>query len=142
MSQVTVGENILGIVLTVAIISAFTVVLGKSYSNYQNHKRNSEKSEKLLQLTDSIRYNTINGKENNSDPYIIKETVLEKYGESNEISIFHGSKFSIKLFSLENNALLKSIGENIKKSSLSLSFPVVYETRNIRKPARFIVKMD
>lgn len=140
MSQVTIGEDILGILIAVGLISVFCLVLGNSFSAYQEQRAAEERSQLLLTVSDFLRNGTFSRGGNETEPGLLNHTMLEeRLPQFIERLGRESTEVRVKIVSLDHD-LLFSWGKKKEELARSISVPVVYELKDEKVPARLIVR--
>ena len=109
MSQISLGEDILGVLLAVILISTFVIVLGNSYSRHKENEKEVEKTNNILYLSDLISYGTIKDNEYSSNPGIIQIEYLNGLKDSSELFYLYENRLRLKISSIEKNETLAEI---------------------------------
>ena len=140
MSQVTLGEDIFGVMVAVGLISVFVVVWGSSFATYRKYNKGFQESQFLLSVSNFV----INGSHPDvrSEPALIRDRDFRKqladfFGDMRSC----GEPIRVSVTSLQDATLFRS-GETLDGSTRSVSFPVVYVKGNERFPVRLIVETE
>ncbi len=132
MSHITFSEDLIGILIVAGIIISFVVVLGNSYSNYQEQKSREEKNQLLLRFFDFLRSKM----ENNSTGGISFGKIKKETISENIYDILP-EKIDLKNIRIdsENRTLFKLKKEN-EKFDQSVILPIIYENKSGKTPAK------
>ncbi len=111
----------------------------ESYSAHERRISRKEELELLLNISDSLTYNTIS-KQDRTEFGVVKTPVLEKnLPEFLERLEREGTIIGVKIVSLNRKTLYqKSVRE--KDPNLTISVPIVFQQDDERRPAFLIIK--
>lgn len=138
MSQVTFGEDILAVLMAVGLISIFVVVLGSSFSGYQERCMSEGELRSLLRTSDYLRNGAFSKSEGKSELGLLSQEGIKEKIRQLELRSQEAGEIGVEITSLDHNILWEWGGER-KDSTRSMIFPIAYEHKGKRIPARMIV---
>lgn len=141
MSQITVGEDVLTVLVAVGLISMFVLVLGSSFSAYRKGEKEEREERLLLMISNYIRNGLSSERVNGTEPGVLTRSELEESlpGLSERLGIEDVNIF-VEIVSGEDDGIF-CWGRNTEDFNLSISTPIVYENETDRIPAKVIVHL-
>lgn len=139
MSQITLGQDIGVVMISVALICGFVVVLNDSFSEFRRKQRVKEKYNVLFAAFDFLRNNGgISNGYRTEVGVVDRKSLQENIPQLIERFRREGRGVEVEIVSLQDNRFFKL--EKLKKDpSQSVSFPIVYRRGNRKIPARIVV---
>lgn len=127
--------------MAVGLISMFVLILGSSFSTYQEGVK-EEREERLLLITYNFLRNGLPSDESNgTEPGVLTRSRLkESLPRLSERLRIQDVNIFLEIDSWEGDSLFCS-GRNSQNFDLSISTPIVYENEADRVPAEVIVHL-
>lgn len=138
MSQITVGEDIFGVLMVVGLISTFIVALTQFYSAHMELSGLQKGSRLVLSISDQLRNEVLSRSEEGHRPGIIETTAFEEdLPNFTKFLEREGLELSVEFVTLNGETLLHH--GNLANFSRSMSFPAVLREGPRKRTGRMIV---
>ncbi len=139
MSQFSIGEDILGVLMIVGLFSLFFIVWSDSYLSHQEQELSRKKSKILLSISDYLRNGSLS---ENAEPALINKKILENEISSLLTNLEHeGIGLEVEIIT-QDGETVHSSGRRLESPVRSVSLPIIYENRNGRTTAFLNIRME